>query len=77
MKLKIRFCFYFFVLGGRYYESKERKIKINAKLEQILLETSSLMALADIEKCSKIQKRGAYSNSSEEPSNFQFCLFAS
>ena len=62
---------------GIYRRKQERKIKINARLEQILLETSSLMDLADIEKRSKIQKRGAYSGTSKQQSNPQFCLFAS
>lgn len=61
---------------GIYRRKQERKIKINARLEQILLETSSLMALSDIEKRSKIQKRGAFSDNNKESQNPQFRLFA-
>jgi len=41
----------------------ERNLKINVRLEEILLRTASKWSMVDIEKRSRVQKRGAYSDS--------------
>src|SRR5690606_17588409 len=44
----------------------ERNININSKLEEVLLNVSSKMTPEEIEKRSRVQKRGRFSNESTE-----------
>ncbi|MGG6798498.1 UNVERIFIED_CONTAM: hypothetical protein KB576_10685, partial [Streptococcus canis] len=46
---------------GIIRRKNERNIKINPRLEKILLDISSQETLAEIEKKSLVQKRGKYS----------------
>ena len=48
---------------GIIRRKNERKIKINSSLENVLLSISSTMTPDEIEKKSRIQKRGKYSES--------------
>lgn len=47
---------------GIVRRKQERNLRINARLEQVLLSISSQMTLEEIEKRSRIQKRGRFSN---------------
>ena len=47
----------------------ERKTSINSRLEEVLLNISLQMSAEDIEKRSRIQKRGEYSRISRQPFN--------
>ncbi len=47
---------------GIIRRKQERNLKINARLEEVLLEISSQMSPEEIEKRSRVQKRGRYSN---------------
>lgn len=46
---------------GIIRRSKERKLKLNQRLEKILYKTASEMPIAEIEKCSLRQRRGKHS----------------
>lgn len=50
---------------GIIRRKKERNLKINERLEQVLLSISSQMTLEEIEKKSKVQKRGKFSEIEE------------
>ena len=47
--------------SGILRRKKERNLKINPELEKILISTASQMSPEDIEKCSRVQKRGKLS----------------
>ena len=46
---------------GIIRRKRERNLKINKRLEEVLLSISSQMTLEEIEKKSKVQKRGKFS----------------
>ena len=48
---------------GIVRRKRERNLKINARLEEILLDTASQMSAEEIEKRSRVQKRGRFSDS--------------
>lgn len=50
---------------GIIRRKQERKLKINSRLEEVLLSISSKMSSEEIEKRSRIQKRGRFSDLSE------------
>ncbi len=52
---------------GIIRRKQERNLKINARLEEVLLSISSQMSAEEIEKRSRIQKRGRFSIPSEMP----------
>ncbi len=63
---------------GIYRRKQERKININPRLEEILISTFLKMPPEEIEKRSRIQKRGFYSQiSAIKDEKEQLCLFAS
>ena len=51
--------------SGIVRRKQERNISMNQRLEEVLLETSSKMSPEEIEKRSRVQKRGRFSNASE------------
>lgn len=61
---------------GIYRRKQERGLKINPRLEQVLLKTSQQMSFDEIEKRSLVQKRGEYSQKDTD-FNCQLSLFAS
>lgn len=54
---------------GIIRRKKERNLKINARLEEVLLDISSQMTAEEIEKRSRVQKRGRFSDPVEISSN--------
>ena len=46
---------------GIIRRKQERNLKINSRLEEVLLSISSQMSAEEIEKRSRVQKRGRYS----------------
>lgn len=52
---------------GIIRRKQERNLKINARLEEVLLSISSQMSAEEIDKRSRIQKRGKFSPPSEMP----------
>lgn len=48
---------------------QERNLRINERLEQVLLSISSQMTPEEIEKRSRVQKRGRFSNNSMVETN--------
>lgn len=55
--------------AGILRRRKERKLSINKELEKALIYTSSIMSNEEIEKKSRVQKRGKYSNRYADPVN--------
>ncbi|MCD8335977.1 MAG: restriction endonuclease subunit M, partial [Lachnospiraceae bacterium] len=51
---------------GILRRKKERKLSINPRLEEILFSIASRMAAEEIEKKSRVQRRGKYSNQTSE-----------
>lgn len=51
---------------GIIRRKRERNLKINARLEEVLLDISSQMTPEEIEKRSRVQKRGRFSDPAEE-----------
>lgn len=49
-----------------YSKKRERNLKINARLEEVLLDISSQMSAEEIEKRSRVQKRGRFSDNTED-----------
>lgn len=47
---------------GIIRRKRERNLKINARLEEVLLDISSQMTAEEIEKRSRVQKRGRFSD---------------
>lgn len=54
---------------GIIRRKRERNLKINARLEEVLLDISSQMTAEEIEKRSRVQKRGRFSDPVEISSN--------
>lgn len=54
---------------GIVRRKQERNLKINRRLEEVLLEISGTWSAEVIEKCSRIQKRGRFSEPPEVPIN--------
>lgn len=54
---------------GIIRRKQERNLRINARLEEVLLSISSEMSEVEIEKRSRIQKRGRFSDTQKLPSN--------
>jgi DNA (cytosine-5)-methyltransferase 1 len=69
---------------GIVRRKNERNLKINARLEEVLLMIASTLSMDEIEKRSRVQKRGRYSNIAANakgthdriPSTHQLSLFA-
>lgn len=55
---------------GIIRRKRERNLKINSRLEEILLSISSQISAEEIEKCSRIQKRGKFDIANIVPSHF-------
>lgn len=51
---------------GIMRRKRERNLKINARLEEVLLDISSQMSAEEIEKRSRVQKRGRFSDNTED-----------
>ena len=54
---------------GIIRRKRERNLKINARLEEVLLDISSQMTAEEIEKRSRVQKRGRFSDPVKISSN--------
>ena len=63
---------------GIIRRKRERNIKINSRLEEVLLSVSSQMTPEEIEKRSRVQKRGKFSEGSsvdDKKTNTQISIF--
>ena len=60
---------------GIIRRKQERNLKINPRLEEVLLSISSQMSQEEIEKRSRIQKRGRFSVSPTSSESIQLTLF--
>jgi DNA (cytosine-5)-methyltransferase 1 len=59
---------------GIVRRKEERNLKINPRLEEVLLEISSTWSAEDIERRSRVQKRGRFSDRKTEIQLAQLCL---
>ena len=61
---------------GIVRRKRERNLKINPRLEEVLLDISSMWSAEDIEKHSRVQKRGRFSDASPDSSFCQLSLLS-